>query len=101
MAEKDAEIAFSPGFRWGTALLPGEAITLEQLMSQTAITYPYVTVNELSGETIKAILEDVARQSLQSRSVLSAGRRHGPRRRLAVHLRAGGDDGHRASANDA
>ena len=60
MAEKNAEIAFSPGFRWGTTLLPGQAITLEQLMNQTAITYPYVTANELSGETIKIILEDVA-----------------------------------------
>ena len=60
MAEKDSEIAFSPGFRWGTSLLPGEAITLEHLMDQTAITYPHVTVNELTGETIKTILEDVA-----------------------------------------
>ena len=60
MTEKNAEIAFSPGFRWGTSLLPGQAITVEHLMNQTAITYPYVTVNELSGETIKTILEDVA-----------------------------------------
>ena len=60
MAEKNAEIAFSPGFRWGTSLLPGQPITLEDLMNQTAITYPTVTVNELSGETIKVILEDVA-----------------------------------------
>jgi S-sulfosulfanyl-L-cysteine sulfohydrolase len=60
MAEKDAEIAFSPGFRWGTTLLPGQAITVEHLMDQTAITYPYVTQNELTGETIKTILEDVA-----------------------------------------
>jgi len=60
LAEKNAEIAFSPGFRWGTTLLPGESITLEHLMDQTAITYPYVTLNEFSGETIKAILEDVA-----------------------------------------
>ena len=60
MAEKNAEIAFSPGFRWGTTLLPGQAITYEHLMDQTAITYPYVTVNELTGETIKTILEDVA-----------------------------------------
>ena len=59
-AEKNAEIAFSPGFRFGTTLLPGETISFEQLMNQTAITYPYVTVSELSGETIKAILEDVA-----------------------------------------
>ncbi len=56
---KGAEIAFSPGFRWGTSLLPGQTITMEHLMDQTAISYPYTTVNEFSGETIKAILEDV------------------------------------------
>ena len=60
MAEKNAEIAFSPGFRWGTSLLPGQAITFEHVMDQTAITYPYVTVSELTGEMIKTILEDVA-----------------------------------------
>lgn len=60
MAEKDAEIAFSPGFRWGTTLLPGQAITYEDVLAQTAITYPAVTVNTLTGESIKAILEDVA-----------------------------------------
>jgi len=60
LAEKEAQIAFSPGFRWGTSLLPGQAIRMEHLMDQTAITYPYVTVNELTGETIKTILEDVA-----------------------------------------
>jgi sulfur-oxidizing protein SoxB len=60
MAEKDAPIAFSPGFRWGTALLPGQAIRMEDLMDQTAITYPHVTVNEFSGETLKTVLEDVA-----------------------------------------
>ena len=60
MAQKDTEIAFSPGFRWGTSLLPGQSITYENLMDQTAITYPYVTVSELTGETIKTILEDVA-----------------------------------------
>ena len=60
LAQKDAQIAFSPGFRWGTTLLPGEAITLEHLMDQTAITYPQVTVNTLTGAQIKAVLEDVA-----------------------------------------
>ena len=60
MAEKDSEIAFSPGFRWGTTLLPGQPVTYEQLLDQTAITYPYVTVNELTGEAIKTVLEDVA-----------------------------------------
>jgi sulfur-oxidizing protein SoxB len=60
MREKNAEIAFSPGFRWGTSLLPGQTITREHLMDQTAITYPYVTAGELTGQTIKTILEDVA-----------------------------------------
>ena len=60
MEVKGAEIAFSPGFRWGTSLLPGAAITMEHLMDQTAITYPYTTVNQFTGEMIKTILEDVA-----------------------------------------
>ena len=59
MAEKNAEIAFSPGFRWGTTLLPGDAITFEDLMAQTAITYPHSTLTEMTGGTIKTILEDV------------------------------------------
>lgn len=60
MSVKGAEIAFSPGFRWGTSILPGQAITYEHLMDQTAITYPYTTLSEMSGETIKTVLEDVA-----------------------------------------
>ncbi len=59
MEVKGAEIAFSPGFRWGTTLLPGQAITLEHVMDQTAITYPHVTMNEMTGEAIKNILEDI------------------------------------------
>ena len=55
-----AQIAFSPGFRWGVSVLPGEAITFEHVMTQTAITYPTVTVNNMSGTRIKEILEDVA-----------------------------------------
>ena len=60
IAEKDAEIAFSPGFRWGTSLLPGDTITMEHLLDQTAITYPWTTLTEMSGEMIKTVLEDVA-----------------------------------------
>ena len=59
MEVKGAEIAFSPGFRWGTSLLPGQAITREHVMDQTAITYPQTTVSDISGEMIKTILEDV------------------------------------------
>ena len=60
MEMKGAEIAFSPGFRWGTSILPGQAITMEHLLDQTAITYPYTTLTPMSGEMIKTILEDVA-----------------------------------------
>jgi sulfur-oxidizing protein SoxB len=60
MAVQGAEIAFSPGFRWGTSLLPGDVITRELMMDQLAITYPYATLTEMSGETIKTVLEDVA-----------------------------------------
>jgi sulfur-oxidizing protein SoxB len=55
-----AQIAFSPGFRWGTSLLPGDAITRELMMDQVAITYPYATLTDMSGEMIKTVLEDVA-----------------------------------------
>lgn len=60
MDVQGAEIAFSPGFRWGTSLLPGQTITREFLMDQTAITYPHTTLTEMTGETIKTVLEDVA-----------------------------------------
>ncbi|MBL8318469.1 MAG: thiosulfohydrolase SoxB [Burkholderiaceae bacterium] len=60
MEVQGADLAFSPGFRWGTSLLPGEAITRELLMDQLAITYPYATLTSMSGETIKTVLEDVA-----------------------------------------
>lgn len=59
MEVKGADAAFSPGFRWGTSLLPGDTITMERLMDQTAITYPYSTLNNMTGETIKTIMEDV------------------------------------------
>jgi len=70
---KGAEIAFSPGFRWGTTLLPGDAITLEHLMDQTAITYPQTTLNELTGEAIKGILEDIADNMLNPDPFLQQG----------------------------
>ena len=60
MQELDAPIAFSPGFRWGTSLLPGQTITFEDVAAQTAITYPTVTRRLMSGQMIKAVLEDVA-----------------------------------------
>ena len=59
MAVKGAEIAFSPGFRWGTTILPGQAVTRDHLMDQVAITYPSTTLSNMTGATIKTVLEDV------------------------------------------
>lgn len=57
--ERDAELSFSPGFRWGTTLLPGQDITIEDLYTETAMTYPSVYRLEFTGTQIKEILEDV------------------------------------------
>jgi S-sulfosulfanyl-L-cysteine sulfohydrolase len=59
MEVQGADLAFSPGFRWGTTLLPGMPITREWLLDMTATTYSYATVTEMTGETIKTVLEDV------------------------------------------
>lgn len=59
MAVGDAEIALSPGFRWGTSVLPGETVTMERVLDQTCITYPETYVQDMSGEQLKLILEDV------------------------------------------
>ncbi len=58
-AESDAQISLSPGFRWGTTVLPGQPITMEHVMDQTATTYPETYVREMKGSDIKMILEDV------------------------------------------
>jgi S-sulfosulfanyl-L-cysteine sulfohydrolase len=58
--ERDAEIALSPGFRWGTSVLPGAAITVEDIHNATAITYPQVYRLSMTGARLKEILEDVA-----------------------------------------
>jgi sulfur-oxidizing protein SoxB len=60
MREREADIAMSPGFRWGAALLPGQDITVEDVYNQTAITYPEAYRQQMSGEQLKLILEDVA-----------------------------------------
>lgn len=56
----DAEIALSPGFRWGTSVVPGEAITMDRLLDQTCMTYPETYVRDMTGSDLKLILESVA-----------------------------------------
>ena len=60
LSVRGADIAFSPGFRWGTSLLPGDSITYEHVMDQTAITYAKSTLNEMTGEMIHQLLEGIA-----------------------------------------
>jgi S-sulfosulfanyl-L-cysteine sulfohydrolase len=60
LAERDAEIAFSPGFRWGTTVLPDSPITTEDLFNATAISYPQVYRASMTGQRIKDLLEDAA-----------------------------------------
>jgi sulfur-oxidizing protein SoxB len=60
LKERDAEIALSPGFRWGTSVLPGQTITMEDIHNATAITYPQVYRLPLTGARLKDVLEDVA-----------------------------------------
>lgn len=60
LKERDAEIVLSPGFRWGTSVLPGAPITMEDIHNATAITYPQVYRLPMTGERLKDVLEDVA-----------------------------------------
>jgi S-sulfosulfanyl-L-cysteine sulfohydrolase len=60
LAERDAEIALSPGFRWGSSLLPDQDIRGDDIFNQTAITYPAAYRSEMTGEYLKQVLEDVA-----------------------------------------
>ncbi|PIT05100.1 5'-nucleotidase [Bradyrhizobium nitroreducens] len=57
--ELDAEIALSPGFRWGVTALPGQALTMEDVLAETAITYPETYVQEMTGAQVKDVLEDI------------------------------------------
>ena len=60
LSERDAEIALSPGFRWGASLLPDADITREDVYNATAITYPAAYRMTMSGARLKEVLEDVA-----------------------------------------
>ena len=60
ISQRDAQIALSPGFRWGAAILPGQQITREDIYNVTAMSYPNAYRTEMSGEMLKTIFEDVA-----------------------------------------
>lgn len=60
ISEREADIALSPGFRWGASLMPGQEITREDVFNATAMSYPEAYRSEMTGETLKLILEDVA-----------------------------------------
>lgn len=60
ISERDADIALSPGFRWGPSLLPGAPITREDLFNATSMTYPAAYRSEMTGEFLHTVLEDVA-----------------------------------------
>ncbi|MBI4723701.1 MAG: thiosulfohydrolase SoxB [Rhodomicrobium sp.] len=60
LAERDAEIALSPGIRWGNSLIPGEPITFEYIGDATALTYPACYRRQMTGEQLKTTLEDIA-----------------------------------------
>jgi sulfur-oxidizing protein SoxB len=60
LAEYEADVALTPGFRWGTAVLPGQPITTEDVMNHTAITYPETYAVTMTGAQLKNVLEDVA-----------------------------------------
>ena len=60
LSEREADIAFSPGFRWGTTLIPGQDITLDDVFAATGMTYPNAYRIPMNGQRIKEVLEDVA-----------------------------------------
>ena len=57
---READIALSPGFRWGPSLIPGDDIRREDIFNATAMSYPNAYRTEMTGETLHIVLEDVA-----------------------------------------
>ena len=60
ISEREADIALSPGVRWGPSILPGQDITREDLFNVTSMTYPEAYRTEMTGEFLHVVLEDVA-----------------------------------------
>ncbi|MQQ10690.1 thiosulfohydrolase SoxB [Epibacterium sp. SM1979] len=60
LSEREAEIALSPGVRWGPSMIPGQDITREDIFGVTSMTYGEAYRTEMTGEFLKVVLEDVA-----------------------------------------
>lgn len=60
LSEREADVALSPGFRWGASLMPGQDITREDIFNVTAMSYPEAYRTEMTGEFLHTIMEDVA-----------------------------------------
>ncbi|MFY0311719.1 thiosulfohydrolase SoxB [Leisingera sp. D0M16] len=60
LSEREADIAMSPGVRWGPSLVPGDDITREDIWNVTSMSYGEAYRSEMTGQFIKVILEDVA-----------------------------------------
>ncbi len=84
----DAQVSLSPGFRWGTTVLPGQAITMDNVMDQTCITYPGDLPPRDEGSRDQGHSGGRLRQPVQPRSLRTAGRRHGARGRARLRLRS-------------
>jgi sulfur-oxidizing protein SoxB len=73
MSERDTEIALSPGVRWGASLMPGDAITREDIHAVTTMTYGQCYRMEMTGETLKTTMEDVAENIFNPDPYFQAG----------------------------
>jgi sulfur-oxidizing protein SoxB len=60
LSERDAEIALSPGVRWGPSLIPGDNVTREDIWNVTSMTYGKAYRSEMTGEFLHVVMEDVA-----------------------------------------
>ncbi|MCX7738138.1 MAG: thiosulfohydrolase SoxB [Hydrogenothermaceae bacterium] len=95
--EADCEIVFNSGYRWGTTLLSGDDITVDDVYSMTAITYPDVYKFEMTGSQMKNILEDIADNVFNSNPLYQQGGDMSRALGLEYEIRINGEPGKRLS----